>query len=106
MLNFSFSKGYQSIIKSFQVIQANTDQILLDWELVSISSQNYTQSIIIETDEIIVYSTVLEKHVSYYLYSSSLVPCEEFNITVSVHTDNIICSDSITTTAYISGNNK
>ncbi len=102
---FFFSIGHQSVIKNLQVIQANSDQILLDWELASISSQtNYTQSISIETDEIIVYSTVLEKHASFFLYASILVPCEEYNITVNVHTDNITCSDSITTTTYISGN--
>ena len=97
--------GYQSVIKSFHVIQANTDQILLDWELTAISSRNYTQSISIETDEMIVYSSFLEKHVSVYLYASSLVSCKDYNITVSVDTDYIACSDSITTTTYISGDN-
>ena len=103
MLHLSSSTGYQSVIITLQVIQTNTDQILIYWELTSISSRNYTQSIIIESDEMIVFSKVLEKHVSFYLYASSLVPCKDYNITVSIETGNCNCSDSITTTTYISG---
>ena len=84
--------------------QTGSQQLLVYWQLVSVSSQNYTQSISIAANGITTYSKILDKLALYHLYTTDTPdPCVEYNITISVAIDTITCSDSITTSSYFKG---
>ena len=101
---FSIYTGDPTDISSIQVTQTSANQLLVYWQLMSVSSQNYTQSINIATNGITTYSSVLDKLALYHLYIiDTQDPCVEYNITISVAIDNITCSDSITTSSYLKG---
>ena len=101
---FSHTLGNPTDINGLQVTQTGSQQLLVYWQLVSVSSQNYTQSISIAVNGITTYTTILDKLALYYLYTPNTPdPCVEYNITISVAIDNITCSDSVTTSSYLKG---
>ena len=98
-----FSGNPAADISDLQVIQTGLQQLLVYWQL-CVSSQTYTQSISIAANGVTTYSKILGKLALYHLYTIDTPdPCVEYSITISVETDNIICSDSITTRSYLKG---
>ena len=96
--------GDPTDISDLQVIQTGLQQLLIYWQLLSVSSQNYTQSISIAANGVTTYSKILGKLALYHLYIIDTPdPCVEYNITISVAIDNITCSDLITTSSYLKG---
>ena len=92
---YHFFSGDPTDINGLQAIQTSANQLLVYWQLLSVSSQNYTQSISIAANGITTYSTILDKLALYHFNTIDTPdPCVEYNITISVETDNITCSDS------------
>ena len=80
---YHFFSGDPTDINGLQVIQKSANQLLVYWQLLSVSSQNYTQSISIAANGITTYSTILDKLALYHLYTTDTPdPCVEYNITI------------------------
>ena len=102
LCNSAFTIGDPTVVSSLEVLQTDEHLLHINW-VISVSSQNYTQSLTIQynsTD----YTTEVgtdEQLFLFYLNSERL--CVDYNITIHIETNITSCSNSRTVSMFKTG---
>ena len=96
-----------TVIKDLNAIETTNRSLFIQWEILSTSSPNYTQSISIVEGNKTINTAELNDNERFYLYNiSKLSLSSEYNIKLCVETNITTCSDSRNVSKLISGSNK
>ena len=107
LFNNYFYSGSPTVIKDLNAIETTNRSLFIQWEILSTSSPNYTQSISIVEGNKTINTAELNDNERFYFYNiSKLSLSSEYNIKLCVETSITTCSDSRNVSKLISGSNK